>query len=312
MAEDPVIRIVTHDGPFHGDDVVAVAILTTLFPSHTVIRTRDPTVIDLGDFVVDVGNVYDHVTRRYDHHMANPPYGMRGHIYSSAGLIWFHYGREYLRKIGIPEFYRYKGHDLTLVEEVKRHITYKWMNEIDRHDNGLSNGPTAVTEVVSALAPIMGEKTREVYDRQFLEAVAMVSHILKRVCFHDAEYCISKWEYRFCSKDYFGEGKIFVTDKEIRQFGNFSLDDIHFVIYPIHDFDNPDTPKYIIRPIYQGVDKQYRTPIPKHLLAKNEDDLIALGYEDILFVHHSGFMVRARTRQAAIDFCLMLLETDLN
>ena len=60
MTDSPLIRIVTHDGPFHSDEVLSVAILTKIFKNHQVIRTRDTTLIDLSDIAVDVGSVYNH------------------------------------------------------------------------------------------------------------------------------------------------------------------------------------------------------------------------------------------------------------
>ena len=41
------MTIVTHNGKFHADEVMATAILLALFPHATLIRTRDRKVIDI-------------------------------------------------------------------------------------------------------------------------------------------------------------------------------------------------------------------------------------------------------------------------
>ena len=80
MADKPIIRIATHDGPSHSDDVLSTAILTTLFKDHQIIRSRDPDILDLCDYLIDVGGIYNHPSRKYDHHMQNPPSDVHNHI----------------------------------------------------------------------------------------------------------------------------------------------------------------------------------------------------------------------------------------
>lgn len=75
--------IATHDGPFHADDVMAVALLRTFVdPDAEVVRTRDPARIDEADIVVDVGAVYEPVRGRFDHHQST----YQGPL-SSAGMV---------------------------------------------------------------------------------------------------------------------------------------------------------------------------------------------------------------------------------
>lgn len=85
--------IVTHNGPFHADDVLAVAILRLAGINGTVTRTRNPELIGSADVVVDVGGVHDPARGRFDHHQKGGA-GSRanGVSFSSAGLVWSHYG----------------------------------------------------------------------------------------------------------------------------------------------------------------------------------------------------------------------------
>ena len=88
------IRIITHSGNFHADELLAVAAIEIQLNGtlYEVIRTRDPEVWKTGDYVVDVGGVYDPTANRFDHHQKGGA-GERNKVpYSSFGLVWKHYG----------------------------------------------------------------------------------------------------------------------------------------------------------------------------------------------------------------------------
>jgi uncharacterized UPF0160 family protein len=89
------MKIVTHSGPFHADDVLAVAALLLKYPDATVVRSRDKEVIDSADIAVDVGFASDPEKKRFDHHQPSGA-GKRpnGIPYASFGLVWKEYGEE--------------------------------------------------------------------------------------------------------------------------------------------------------------------------------------------------------------------------
>lgn len=309
MVNLATIEIVTHDGPFHADDVLAVAILSSIYKRHNIIRTRDKETIDKGDFVVDVGTVYDHELRRYDHHMRNPPSDNRGHVYSSAGLIWKHYAKSYLNSIDIPATHIYEKDTLDIHGQVIQIMKYRWINPIDLNDNGVLHSQTPISDTISALSPILGQKNVEGYNEQFQVAVDLVGMIFKRACFHAVEKIIKQYQLNSSKPDYLLDGKIMVSQYEVYNFKYFSEGLIHFVIYPVADFRNEGSRYYVIRPIYDSTTGKYKTPIPNHLLGLDSEELEKLGFKDVLFVHHSGFMVRTRTVSAAMGFCEHLLDT---
>src|SRR3989338_2593163 len=91
------ICIVTHNGKCHADDVFAVAALMLLHEqrnlAYEIIRSREPSVWESGDYVIDVGGIYDASRNRFDHHQEGRA-GARddGIFYSSFGLVWKSYG----------------------------------------------------------------------------------------------------------------------------------------------------------------------------------------------------------------------------
>ncbi|HTV22787.1 MAG TPA: MYG1 family protein, partial [Polyangiaceae bacterium] len=63
------LRVATHSGPFHADEVFACALRRVfLCQPVEVVRTRDLAVIAEVDLAVDVGGEYEPARGRFDHH----------------------------------------------------------------------------------------------------------------------------------------------------------------------------------------------------------------------------------------------------
>ena len=85
-------RIITHDGRFHADETMAVAILKEFLGDIPVQRTRNVSSEELADpavWVVDVGSVLDPNNRCFDHHQD-------GELPSACVLV-----ADFLNRIGI-------------------------------------------------------------------------------------------------------------------------------------------------------------------------------------------------------------------
>ncbi|RMD62616.1 hypothetical protein D6833_06680 [Candidatus Parcubacteria bacterium] len=68
---DGITKIITHPGPAHYDDLVAVALLAFHYGPHIRVERRDPTHEELDNpsvFVVDVGGRLGPELRNFDHH----------------------------------------------------------------------------------------------------------------------------------------------------------------------------------------------------------------------------------------------------
>lgn len=174
------MKIGTHNGVFHADDVFAVAVLLLIYPEARVLRTRDQKELDQCDFVVDVGAVYKHSTGRFDHHQKDRA-GARenGVLYSSFGLVWKHYGAACLQVLNIYGLGVWEIVDQQLVQPV------------DATDNGqaLFEGgkavfdgisPFSVSAVLSGFNPAWWE-THKKFDEYFMKAVGMAQQILRNV-----------------------------------------------------------------------------------------------------------------------------------
>lgn len=91
-----MIKIATHSGGFHTDDVFAIAALQLVHGKENIeiIRTRDESILEQADIVVDVGGVYDVATKRFDHHQNGGPVRANGIPYAAFGLVWLEYGEQ--------------------------------------------------------------------------------------------------------------------------------------------------------------------------------------------------------------------------
>jgi uncharacterized UPF0160 family protein len=87
------MRIATHDGSFHADEVFAIAALGLLDTPVEVVRTRDRDALAQADLRVDVGFRADASSGDFDHHQRDFD-GVRGNgvRYASFGLVWREFG----------------------------------------------------------------------------------------------------------------------------------------------------------------------------------------------------------------------------
>ncbi len=125
--------IATHDGTFHADETTACAILTYLNENATILRSRDPKVLEEGDLIIDVSNQNDE--KHFDHHSKDFTLCRdNGVKYATAGLMWLHYGKAFLKKLKDDENLSYVS-DL-LIDKAFLRLDNEIMVMVDLNDNG--------------------------------------------------------------------------------------------------------------------------------------------------------------------------------
>lgn len=171
--------LVTHSGGFHADEVLSTIVLQSLFPAAQLVRSRDAKWITPGPdrIVYDVGRGYDAEKRIFDHHQRNPPFREDGSPYSSFGLIWKHFGEDYLLRM-VPQ-----AHVLQIHAEVDE----RFVLPIDLMDNGAldpaSAGPRlsdlTLPALVESLKPVFDARDPEAESRAFEQALAIARPLLE-------------------------------------------------------------------------------------------------------------------------------------
>ncbi|MEY4755795.1 MAG: hypothetical protein RJA34_693 [Pseudomonadota bacterium] len=153
--------IATHNGSFHADDIFGVGVLMGVFPSHTLVRTRDNAVIESADFAVDVGGLWDAATGRFDHHQrgfegARPAQAQDGVEtpgvgYASAGLVWSVYGGAYVKALADLSGYEL---DALAVAEIERSIDSSLVKYLDIVDTGQGDVAPGIFGLSALLAQL--------------------------------------------------------------------------------------------------------------------------------------------------------------
>ncbi|KIX17032.1 MYG1 family protein [Paracoccus sp. 228] len=166
-----VTHLVTHSGGFHADEVLSSVILTHLHPQARIMRTRDADWITPaeGRIIYDVGRDFDAARMIFDHHQKSPPLRDDGQPYSSFGLIWRQFGRDYLAALQVPEV------DLGAIHAA---IDADLVLPIDLVDNGALSptGPLAdlsLPMLLESLKPVFDDRSPDADDRAFDGAVAI-------------------------------------------------------------------------------------------------------------------------------------------
>uniref|UniRef100_A0A0K6S812 Metal-dependent protein hydrolase n=1 Tax=Chromera velia CCMP2878 TaxID=1169474 RepID=A0A0K6S812_9ALVE len=129
--------LATHSGKFHCDEVLGMAMLRLLprYQHAKIVRSRNPSELQEADVVIDVGAVFDPEALRFDHHQREftEVFGHGGFEktkLSSAGLVYKFFGKEILKThFGVS--------DDETVELLFLRVYENLMESVDAIDNGV-------------------------------------------------------------------------------------------------------------------------------------------------------------------------------
>ncbi len=166
-----ITHLVTHSGGFHADELLSSVVLTRLFPAAALLRTREREWLEPaeGRIIFDVGGDYDASRQIYDHHQRPSPLRDDGQPFSSFGLIWAHYGRDYLVALDVP------GADLDAIHSA---FDEEFVLPVDLLDNGAIQpsvaGPLSeltLPALLGSLKPVFDDTSPTADDDAFLAAL---------------------------------------------------------------------------------------------------------------------------------------------
>ena len=168
------MKVATHDGTFHADEVFAVAALALLGEPLQIVRTRDEEAMAVCDVRVDIGFASDPAGGDFDHHQqggaGERPNGVR---LASFGLVWREHGRALC------------GDDA----ETAARVDASLVQGIDANDTGQSLttpilegvAPMTVSGIIARLNPTWEEElSADDQDRRFAQAVEIAGPIIER------------------------------------------------------------------------------------------------------------------------------------
>ena len=308
------IKLVTHSGRFHADDVFATAVLTTLFDlqnkEYEIIRSRKEDDIESGDIVYDNGQKLDPENKVFDHHQDGGAGERENKVpYAAFGLIWKHYGQDLIK-----EFFNKKTEqensqiELTIeqLEKIHQMIDESVVQPIDASDTGYEDYKSAKNEslrtymldtVVNSYNTTNEEGYEKAYEL-FIEVVETAKKILKReliqaksksdnskkieIAYETAE------DKRIIVLEHGGSWKEFLLSKE----------EPLYVIFPTVDNDG-----YMIQAVTIAKSGyELRKPFPDNWHGKVLEELEKeTGVEGSKFCHLKGFLCGTETKEQAME-----------
>lgn len=293
--------LVTHDGRFHTDEVMATVVLFALFPQASLIRSRDPRVLDMIErekhdaIIYDMGGVYDPGRRIFDHHQPSPELREDGTPYSAFGLIWREFGRFYLARRHI---------DRGILEDLHAEIDRRIVRPIDLADNGILPveamvpADLALPTMVDSFNPSFKEPGRRAEDSAFERVTTVVRSIFEaKVEALEAELS-ARAIVRRAIADHDGGAILELPHAIPFQQGviDAGADNVLFVVHPRRD-------DWIVVGVADRTGSyDLRRDLPGAWAGLEGEALAAAsGVDDAIFCHRARFMMVAKTREGAVE-----------
>ena len=283
--------IVTHNGNFHADDVFSVAAIELIYPSFTLIRTRDAAFIARADVVIDVGGEYDPERDRFDHHQRGGA-GERenGIPYSSFGIIWKKYGLEICQ-----------GN-----QDVANAVDAGLVSTIDAIDCGHVEGVPqgiSLSQTIGMFNPTWQEDSH--VDACFNEAVGFASRVLTRFI-AAASGGISAKAIVAKAIDDAADPRVIVLEKYTpwKRTVHALSEEALYVVYP------SQTGEWRIQtvPVEPGSFED-RKSLPKPWAGLSGQELQEVtGIEDAMFCHNGLFIAGAESFESTMKMAAIALE----
>jgi uncharacterized UPF0160 family protein len=284
------MRVATHPGTFHADDVFAIAVLGLVHGPLDVVRTRDEELQQACDIRVDVGGRSDPATGDYDHHQkggaGERPNGIR---FASFGLVW-----------------RELGERLAGGADAARAIDERLVQGVDANDTGQTISeslvgdirPMTVSGIVAAMNPVWDEElTPAQEDARFAEAVALATGIVERELAGAAAFARSQQLVRDAIGRA-GDPRVIELDRNMpwRETVVTGAPEALFVMYPKSDGWGMQA---VPRELGEFAN---RRDLPAEWAGLSGEELAAVtGVADAVFCHSARFYVSARSRDGIAE-----------
>jgi uncharacterized UPF0160 family protein len=287
--------LVTHSGGFHADELLSSVILTRLFPKARIVRSRAPEWIASGEdrIIYDVGGAYDADKNIFDHHQRGAPLREDGQPYSSFGLVWKHYGRDYLVASGLP---------VEHVEKVHASFDENFVLPIDLVDNGALSpsgvlGGLTLPVLLETLKPVFDDTDPDASDRAFHAALGVARSFVEARIAQSASKMRAEAVVLQAINNA-GERRVLELPMGMPfrpTIIKAGADHLLFVVHP----REKDWCLTTIRRADEGF--EVRADLPAAWAGLTNGDLeAASGVEGASFCHNGRFVAAARTREAAL------------
>ncbi len=286
----------THNGIFHCDEVLGIAILEIahMETDACVVRTRNLDELNKLDIIIDIGGgIFDHHMAGFD--VCRPT----GEKYASAGLVWRGFAEEAIKNVMTEEGISINTDEiLTIKEQIDREVIIP----VDMEDNG-EKISSHTFNFIPKFLPSWLETPN--YDDAFSRVEAIMFDILKEIIKNKVVQVVTKRELQKrykCINDGILEipAQTMPWLEDVIKYNNNHNYDVKFVIfpYPAGGWAAQSVPPSIKRKFEQLV------AFPKTWAGGNEKTLPQIsGIQDATFCHNGRFFARANTKLSIIKMC---------
>ena len=293
------MRVATHSGGFHADDVFAIAVLRLVHgDALEVVRTRDRDLQDACDVRVDVGGRDDPSTGDFDHHQRGGA-GERanGIRYASFGLVWREHGEALAGSAeaatGVDEF---------LIQGVDANDTGQTIVESLIGDVR----PLSVSAVIAGFNPLWDEDlTPAEEDARFAAAVAVAEDIVRRSIAGSQAWQRARSLVR-AAIERAEDPRVVELERNMpwREPLVTSAPEALFVIYPKSD-------GWALHAVQRDLGSfDNRLDLPEAWAGLTDEQLqTQTGVADALFAHPARFYASARSREGVLALAQLALSS---
>lgn len=281
--------VLTHSGPFHADEIVAIVqlVLAGRVDLDKVIRSRDPKFINQVDYVVDVGGYYDPKRHLFDHHQeeyTGP--------FSSAGMVG-----KFLYDEGVYD------------EQTYQFLKSRLLDQIDAFDNGRVSSEILQVEtfssIIESFVPFDEELSEEKMNAAFSQALYFAKGHIERK--------LNRFSYQRQSLDYVKEVMnqskyLLIFDRYVPWLENFFAlgGDKHPGLFVLM----PGKEGWKLRVIPKSYEERMgaRLSLPQSWAGKMDEEFEKITQiKGSVFCHKGQFIAFFRTKEGAIKAAWQVL-----
>lgn len=289
-------KYITHAGTMHADEVFATAFLDLYNKDIEVMRVSEIEKAKIRKDAI----VYDIGRGKFDHHQEDAKVRENGIKYSSLGLLFEEFGKDYLKQEKIED-----------IDEVYVGMEKELIEAIDAIDNGVFPEIVApykvktISDIIKLFNPSFGSNEKE--EEQFIKAVEVAKQIWQETLYSVIGKVKAK---KIVLEKIKNEKKDYLELEEYLPYEETLLkteegDHLLFVMYP------SNRGGYGIKTIKKSLeDKTDRMLFPESWAGLENKELEKVSnIKDISFCHSGRFLVTCKTKEAAYQVLDQLLST---
>lgn len=286
---------ITHNGTMHADEVFATAFLDFYLGDVRLLRTSSVAVSQEDVLVYDIGR------GKFDHHQLDAEKRENGITYSSFGLLWKEYGRDFLTKKGFSN-----------VEDVFLGIDKDLVEGIDADDNGFFPKIEAnykvktLPNIIKIFNPSFDSNQNE--KDQFLKAVSLAKIILEEELYYINGKVLSDQKVFTLLEKHPSDQKFLILDEylpyEEALLTNELGQNILFVAFP------SNRGGYVIKAVPKSVeDRSLRLAFPSEWAGLQNEELERVsGISGLRFCHTACFIVNCKDLDVVFQVLALLCQ----